>query len=220
MSSGGMDWAYRMVAKHSLDPLGLAVVLHLGWRDAASQRTDRGIARALGQHASSISKATAKLAFLGLIVRRSGQWVACETVAIVEGGASAPKPDKSSDDGVHHSVVRTTQLGGGAPLSGAQLHHSVGHKRKENLENRGKPVFGSRSARRASPLPAVGQAARGLISVSGSAVASLSPFQRSRILSGQSVVVAGETVLPGSGAMQALLQAVRSESAVNKVGVA
>lgn len=78
----------------------------------------------------------------------------------------------------------------------------------------------ARKVRRASPLPAVGQAARGLISGSGSAVASLSPFQRSRILSGQSVIIAGETVLPGSVAMQALAQAVRLQGAENKGGVA
>jgi hypothetical protein len=48
----------------------------------------------------------------------------------------------------------------------------------------------------------------------------LSPFQRSRILSGQSVIIAGETVLPGSLAMQALAQAVRLQGAENKGGVA
>ena len=58
MSSGGMDWAYRMLAAYDLDPLGAAIVLHLGWRDAPSQRTDRGIARSLSQHRSSVCKAT------------------------------------------------------------------------------------------------------------------------------------------------------------------
>lgn len=220
MSSGGMDWAYRMIAAHNLDPLGGLIVLHLGWRDHADLRTDRGIARALNQHRASIQKATAKLVGLGIIVRRSGQWVACETVAIVEQSKAAQRPTELAADDVRPPVdTRPTELAGGGLLSGPLVAYSVGHKRKENLENRGKPVFASRSARRASPLPAGGQAARGAVSPVGRDGV-LSPFQRSRILSGQSVLVDGETVLPGSVAMLALMQAVRSESAVNKVGVA
>lgn len=134
MSGGGMDWAYRMIAKHSLDPLGLAVVLHLGWRDAPAQRTDRGIARALAQHRSAVVKATAKLEALGVIVRRSGQWVAWDTVAIVEEKPGALRPGADTSDGVDHSVGRTTQWSGGGPLRGPRKDHSVVHKRKENIE--------------------------------------------------------------------------------------
>lgn len=48
----------------------------------------------------------------------------------------------------------------------------------------------------------------------------LTAFQRSRILSGQSVLVDGVNIAAGSGEMLALAQALRSQSAVNKVGVA
>lgn len=120
MASGGMDWAYRMIGQHKLDPLGGMIVLHLGWRDAAGVRTDAGIARALGQHRTSVRKATAKLAALGLICRRSGQWVAVETVNIVEGVGPRPMPD-----GV------ATKLPNPRQLSGQQDGNSVANKRKE-----------------------------------------------------------------------------------------
>lgn len=150
MSSGGMDWAYRIIARGSLDPLGVAVVLHLGWRDAASQRTDRGIARALSQHRSAICKATAKLEALGIITRRSGQWVACETVAIIEESAGAPRPAASVSDGVDHSVGRTTQWAVGGPLSGPPKDHSVGHMRKEKRKKEARAEIGRGAGRSAS----------------------------------------------------------------------
>lgn len=130
-----MDWAYRMIAAHKLDPLGLAVVMHLGWRDAPAFRTDRGIARALHQHRSSVAKATAKLAAMGIIERRSGLWVAVETVRIVEDRGAKQQPA-----GVDHSVGQPAKngvdhsVGHGGPLSGPPKDHSVGHKRKENIE--------------------------------------------------------------------------------------
>jgi hypothetical protein len=50
----------------------------------------------------------------------------------------------------------------------------------------------------------------------GAAVAGLSSFQRSRILSGQSVLLDGVTVKPGSPQMQSLLLSLRSQDAENK----
>lgn len=49
----------------------------------------------------------------------------------------------------------------------------------------------------------------------GLSVAGLSAFQRSRVLSGQSLVVEGVPVLPGSPEMAALFQALRGQSAEN-----
>lgn len=197
MSSGGMDWAYRMIGQHGLDPLGVAVVLHLGWRDAANQRTDRGIASALGQHRSSICKATAKLAALGLIVRRSGQWVAAETVAIVEQQKGARRPDPAmSDDagplsGPDHSVVR------GGPLSGPLKDHSVVPKRKENMRK-----AAARSAR--LPAPPHGGGLAGLLP-------SLSRFQRSQVLAGHTVLVGSVQIKAGSPEMERLGLLLRSQ---------
>lgn len=104
MSSGGMEWAYRVVQANALDPLAKLVVLHLGWRDHPNQRTDKGISRALGLHRTSVRRVTAALAENGLIARRSGQWVACETIAIVGQEANAPRPDKASSDRGAHEV--------------------------------------------------------------------------------------------------------------------
>ena len=44
----------------------------------------------------------------------------------------------------------------------------------------------------------------------------LSPFQRSRVLSGQSVLLGGISVLPGSPQMLVLMQALRSQDAENE----
>lgn len=143
-----MDWAYRMLALHDLDPLGGMIVMHLGWRDAANLRTDRGIAKALNQHRSAVQYATAKLAAAGLIVRRSGQWVACETVAIVQEAVGARVPDASAADVVgpvsgprvaqslgRRSVRRVAQsVGRGGPMSGPCVAQSVGHMRIENVD--------------------------------------------------------------------------------------
>lgn len=188
-----MDWAYRMIGSHSLDPLGVAIVLHLGWRDAAAQRTDRGIAAALSQHRSSVCKATAKLAALGLIVRRSGQWVAAETVAIVEERADAkrPAPDAADCDGgplsgPDYSVDR------GGPLSGPAEDHSVGHKRKEKIEKAPARVAG----RPASPRPLKGPGGPGFD------VGNLTAFQRERVRLGETVLLAGGPLSRGSAAMR------------------
>jgi len=54
---------------------------------------------------------------------------------------------------------------------------------------------------RSAPLPADGQARRGLDRVK---VSDLSPFQLSRLHSGQSLLVKGVTVLPGTPEMEAL----------------
>lgn len=216
MSGGGMEWAYRMIAKHQPDPLGALVLLHLGWRDAASQRTDRGIALALGQHRSSIRKATAKLAALFVIERRSDQWVACETVAIVEGRADAPRPSADARDDVPevgHSVARKAVSAGvghsvarGGPLSGPGLGHSVARPsmRKERLsENaRGKvaPAAAAASSRieTAAAAPVVGEG--------------LSNLQRARLLAGQSVLVSGRMVLPGSQEAESLCLLLRADA--------
>jgi len=98
MSSGGMDWAYRMIAAHKLDALGVAIVLHLGWRDHPDFRTDRGIARSLSRDRRTIRDATLRLAAAGVLLRRSGQWVAVETVQIVTESEGAPRPSSDVSD--------------------------------------------------------------------------------------------------------------------------
>lgn len=216
MSSGGMDWAYRMIAAHNLDPLGVAIVLHLGWRDAVEFRTDRGIAAALGQHRSSVQKATAKLDALGIICRRSGHWVSAETVAIVEETADAKRPavadDPLSSGGrtAKPRQVASGKFGGGGPLSRPahsvgrggplsrpQVAHSVGPKRKENIEKGARANF--------DPLfPAD--------------PSSLSGFQRDRLMAGQSVVVGGVLVKPDAPEWAAFARAVRAQAAEKIMG--
>lgn len=119
MSSGGMDWAYRMIAAHALDGMEIAVVMHLGWRDHPDFRTDRAIARALHKDRKNVARVTAKLQARGVIVRRSGQWVAYETVAIVEekAGALRPtEPDENSGRGHQDpGVIKTPQEGSSRP---------------------------------------------------------------------------------------------------------
>lgn len=193
-----MDWAYRTLAQHDLDPLGGMIVMHLGWRDHPDFRTDRGIARALNQHRASVQKATAKLVALGLIARRSGQWVAVETVAIVEQAPDAPRPTELAPS------PRPTQLAGGGLLSRPQRAYSVGHKRREKIE---KGRDGSSQA--ASPP------ARSPARSAGQALAHLTAFQRSRILSGQSLYFDGVTVKPGSPDMERLRAFLRSQDAEN-----
>lgn len=60
--------------------------------------------------------------------------------------------------------------------------------------------------------PPVRSAARSAVPVA----LALSPFQRSRVLSGQSVLLGGVSVLPGSPQMLALMQALRSQDAENE----
>lgn len=206
MSSGGMDWAYRMIAAHSLDPLGLAVVLHLGWRDVAAQRTDRGIARALRQHATSIAKATAKLAALGIIARRSGLWVACETIAIVEETALPSAAKKEPEPQAPNSGVRTTELGGAAQLSWAALHNSVGHKRREKNKKEAQAIRASEIRR--NPAPSKTPASLG--------VESLTAFQRASVFADRSVLVCDRLIAAGSAEMVALRHSLRLLGNENK----
>lgn len=227
MSSGGMDWAYRMVAAHNLDPLGVAIVLHLGWRDHPDQRTDSGIARALGQHRFSIQKATAKLAALGVLVRRSGQWVSGETVAIVEQAPGARRPASSSADRrapEGAAAPLPTELAGPCQLSGQATANSVGTKRKENKEKGRATVAPPPSG---SPPPPVrpSRSASGAVSTgrrlgpqeAAARAASLSPFQLERLRCGQSFALdLGEgmaLVEPGSPLALALSSAVRARLA-------
>lgn len=65
--------------------------------------------------------------------------------------------------------------------------------------------------KKAGPLP-VRSVARSAVPVA----LVLSPFQRSRVASGQSVFVDGVSVLPGSPQMLALMQALRSKDAENE----
>lgn len=210
-----MDWAYRLLATGTLDPLGAAVVLHLGWRDAPSQRTDKGIARALGQHVSSVRKATAKLVEAKHIVRRSGMWVACETVAIVEERPDAKRPDRAATDGPVPLSGTCHSVASPVPLSGTAKCYPVAPKRKEKIEKARAP-FRSASWAARPPLRSGERPAFEVGSLSGS---DLAPYQLSRVRSGQSVLIEGEILQPGSARFDALRQAVRSQDA-EKRGVA
>lgn len=202
MSSGGMDWAYRMIAAHKLDALGMAIVLHLGWRDAANFRTDRGIARALNKDRASVRRATEKLEALGVIARRSGQWVAGETVAIVEERPGAPKPDaEHADGGAGASGPRGRQ----APAPGAsgplQRGREAPPMRKEKIEKaraKAKPS----AQRQPHRLPPVGGGAAG----DGAEVKAegLNAWQRTCLREGKSVLVAGAMLKPGTADFQRL----------------
>lgn len=215
MSSGGMDWAYRMLAQHHLDPLGAVVVLHLGWRDAPNQRTDTGIARATGQHRSAIRKATAKLAALGVIARRSGQWVAVETIRVVEEAPNAPRPDRDSSDPEARPLrSRGHSVASPRPLSGHAIGHSVATMRKENKKK------GDRAAKRPD-VPSTGAArapARPPLESGGREPVrpSISPFVRSQIERGETCIVAGRLVQRDSSEMSELQAQLRAERFAEK----
>lgn len=196
MSSGGIDWAYRMIAAHPLDALGVAVVLHLGLRDAANLRTDRGIADALSRSRSAVQKATAKLAQLGVIERRSGQWVACETIAIVEQAPNAPRPSRaSSDDRVALPEGRPAEGAGDGPPRGPQKALPEGRPSMKYEIKKARP--GARASKDArGPVRAV------------PSVEHLSPFQRKQLREGQGVVVDG--VVYARGAVETVRLAERS----------
>ena len=215
MASGGMDWAYRMIAAHKLDALAGMIVLHLGWRDHPRYRTDRAIARELHRSRAAVQAATAKLVALG-IIQRDGKglsWVACETVAIVRGDASAIEPDAAVRDDRPRTAPREgrpreragPERGpGGGPERGPQTAPREGHIEKEKKE-KGPAALSSVSEK----------GRRGGRGVSRPVDASaLSPFQRARVLSGQSVVLAGALVEPGTPRALALCQALRGQSAM------
>lgn len=160
MSSGGMEWAYRIVQANALDPLAKLVVLHLGWRDHANQRTDKGIARALGLHRTSVRRVTASLAEKGVIARRSGQWVACETISIVDQKSDAPRPDKASADKGAHEVPPCKGGAHEVPPEGhmrcPQQGTSGAPKRKEKIDKaRGRAAPAKRKPGRSSVLGAL-----------------------------------------------------------------
>lgn len=206
MSSGGMDWAYRMIAAHTFDGMEIAVVLHLGWRDHPDFRSDRGIARALQKDRKNISRVTAKLAERGVIVRRSGQWVACETVAIVEEKAGALRPAEPDEKpGRGHQdpgVIRTPQEGSSGPR---KRGHQDPAKRRENLRKGETRFRTSQNAPVARPMGG------------GSALStSLSSFQVTRLLAGQSIQIDGKPCLPGSATFESLRQALRAQDALKR----
>lgn len=129
MSSGGMDWAYRMIAAHKLDPLGLAVVMHLGWRDAPALRTDRGIARALSQHRSSVAK-------------QRPSWQKWALLSAVPASGSLSRPCELSRKAARAgwttqwaSVLKT-----GRTTQWATVDHSVGHQRTTQWATREKRI--------------------------------------------------------------------------------
>jgi len=205
MSSGGMEWAYRMIAGQSLDALGVAIVLHLGWRDAPNFRTDRGIARALNKDRASVRRATEKLADQGVIVRRSGQWIACETVAIVEEKPDAPKPDRDHADGkAGASSPRGPQASGAGASSLRKRGPQAPPMRKENIEKRGRAKTAKPAPRQPHRLPPEGGGAVGAAQEVGAE--GLNTFQRSCLREGKSLLVNGCIVQPGSPEFAKLAQ--------------
>lgn len=200
-----MDWAYRMIAAHDLDPLGGMIVMHLGWRDHPGQRTNSGIARALRQHRKSVQLATAKLVALGVIARRSGQWVAVETIKIVEGAPDAPRPPVDvADEGCEvstHPPLRS-EYAGGCEVSTQGSAKSLRTIEKENKE-KGAPV--RPPVRQAPPAASPHECGGGGLD---EVVKRLSAFQRSRLRIGGSVQIEGVVWLPGSRAYDDLARSV------------
>jgi len=189
MSSGGMDWAYRMISAHKLDALGVAIVLHLGWRDAPDFRTDRGIARALCKDRASVRRATLKLEALGLLVRRSGQWVAAETVAIVEQSPVAPRPSASASD-------PSDMRGRGPQASGGLKPPGVG---ASSLRKRGPQASPMRKRKEEKgPLALFDD------------LKEVGRIARAEILAGRSALVSGVVVQPGSPQFVALSDLLRN----------
>lgn len=201
MSGGGMDWAYRTIAAHgaALDGLGVAIILHLGWREHPNHRTDRGIAAALGRQRISVRKATLKLAAMGIIERRSHQWVSCETIAIVEQRPGAPLPDpdfrddEAGSSGAHQPEKgRAPEEPVGGLLRSPQKGSSGAHKRKETIEKEGPPSV-------VVSFPAD--------------PANLTRFERDRLLAGHAVLLGGVLVKPDAPEWSAFALAVRAQAA-------
>lgn len=197
MSSGGMDWAYRMMALHKLDSLGRSIVLHLGWRDHPAHRTDRAIATAFCCDRKAVRKATAKLAEAGIIERApNGCWVALETVAIVMGHPDAPSPGRMGD-GEGASGPRGSQAPSPGGLRPPKAGVSGPPKRKEKIEKARGPGVSPRPAARPLPEGSGQRAVVGGVSLTG-----ISPFLASRIRAGETCVVAGVQVVAKSEAMR------------------
>lgn len=228
MSSGGIDWAYRMIAAHKLDGLGVAVVLHLGLRDHPNHRTVMGISRALNRDHSSVHRALKKLVgVLGILTYRHGHLVATETVHIVEG---VPVSIAPVADGPWPEATTVAEDACGprprdAVASGYQSGGPKPPLRKEQEEKKAKPsvrrgfradvgsaslacsdgVGGSavctRSASRADRSSDPAQTAGGLpVAALGWVVlAGLSRFQRSALVRPSgNVLVNGRYVFEGS----------------------
>lgn len=87
---------------------------------------------------------------------------------------------------------------------------SADHQDRLNLSKTSKEPLRARQVRRAPPLPALGQAARGSVEP---ITTDLSAFQAARVRADQSIMLGGVLVLPGSLEMAALRQALRGQGA-------
>lgn len=206
MSAAGMEWAYAVIAAHDLDPLAGWIVMHLGWRDRPEMRTDSGIAAALGQHRSSVRGATAKLRALGVIVRLGRQWLAVVDAVPVAAYAAAVPADAGQSVASLDAKLPGQSVARAWPVSGQQSGQSVATKRKRIFEKGKPPVF--------APPPRRLPRDRGDVSQAlPLGVAALPRIVRDRLLAGQSVVISGALVAPGSPDAEKLVQALRLQEA-------
>ena len=111
---------------------------------------------------------------------------------------------------------KTRSAGPGNPAAQGRETRPLTKDKDEKESAREKA--GRVAARSAAPRADATRAATGREG-EGALAPSLTAFQRSRVLSGQSVLIDGVPVVPGSPAFEALCQAVRGQSA-EKMGVA
>lgn len=136
MSALGMTWARSIIrAFPNLDWSCIAVLLHLGERDQAELRTDRGIASHFGKPRNSVRLATAKLAALGVISRASpsGPWALVDPSSVCN---DAPQVSAPAHAGEGNSMAppRAIELAPKGQLSGPL--------RKKNPETASRPKRG------------------------------------------------------------------------------
>lgn len=194
MSASGIDWSYRMIRTHDLDPLGLAVVLHLGVKDHPNVRTDRGIARALNLERKSVQRVTAKLVALGLICRRSGQWVSVEAAKIFDEVPDARRPARHASDDEQETGGRHGDAPPGVMVTPLPASSGRPYKKK-HIKQAVPHVVGHRR----SPPDGGGDA--------------LTVWQRDRVLSDQTVMIGRQTMKGGSPELAALRARLRSQDA-------
>ena len=169
------------------------------------------IEAALGLGRDARRKAFAALEAAGIIEwvieRNARNAIVSKTLVLHLLAVHAPESqsDGQSADLASHAPENPS---GGKPTSaGGEINPCTDGLSGDLLKERKIQRAASARARIAPPLPPASAAG------ASAAVAALSSFQRSRILSGQSVYLDGVTVKPGSPRMEAVRQALRAQGA-------
>jgi len=179
---------------------------------------------ALGLGRDARRKAFAVLESLGFIewqvVRNSRGSIVSKTL-VLDSDVFTRAPEIQADGGIHHTPENPA---GGFPVPAKVETRPCNDGisgdtiRQNKTKGAVARVAAARSVKRAAPLPASGQAAPVPLG-GGSGAGGLSAFQRSRVLSGQSVLVDGATLHPATPAFARLVELLRNSSAGGNGGL-